>query len=684
MATATELVAYERAARAVFTPLHALLDRRAQRDAAGEAPDAVPALAQLADMAVWSGGAAYLIADAIVAAFSGLEAAAADEAVGLWAITALRGVEDWTLAATDPVRIQTMRLPGRPPDPPAEAAGEPMARAALAALGSLHAQVAGDLAALRRRLDAGDHRPPAAEQLLAHAGAVLQFARPLTEAGSLTSEQADGVLARVLPAITQVFQAGQAVAAPLLFADLGTAPIPASPAAGRTTAGEQAPPGAARRWAEPGSADFDRWCLTDPHSRLVLRTPERTAALDAMWRLPGAATLVTLQNLLEESVASGDVTYARAGHGRYLGYFHRAPWAPVYEAARPVRLGPTRLAAGDTFTFQVGELDPEPVLPAITVDTYRSLPEGGVRGTVARTAPAPAPGEPGFDPWALTDPHVRAALQRLAAARELLDAVWTGGTAVALVATADAIAVAAAQGRVSPAQNPNGTWRAPLRPAPWPTVWVTREVVTIAGTELRAGVEVALSPRDGGLVTGPFGDAEVLPLPPTEAGLRGPDAPVEPEPALPPVAARATTAPPAAPPPPPTPLPAPATPAEPEVFDLETHRWALTDPHSRSRLRRDPDAVARIDAFWAQDGDPAASLAAGRAVEAAVARGDLAYATLSSGAWAPALEEPPFPARLISRRPQTLLGTPLAEEQAAALEIVHTPDGTRRRLRRLH
>ncbi|HET9051216.1 MAG TPA: hypothetical protein VFO60_05895 [Candidatus Dormibacteraeota bacterium] len=715
--TAADILAYERAARAVFAPLAALLASRSEREAAGRAPDAVDEPAQLADLAVWSGGACYLIADAIVAAAGGPQGTATHPETAAWVVTALRSVEDWTLAATDTVRMQTLRLPGRPPEPAPGATGETMARAAVAVLGAVQGQVAGDLFALRRRLPPDDARLRAAAERVTHAEAVLHFARPLVgiPAGAMSAEQATGLVDRALPAIVEVFQAGQAVAAPVLLGDLDAAPASPAPAQGPPSSGAGRAAPTARRWAEPGSASFDPWCLTDPHALVRLRTADHRTVLDAMWRLPGAATLVALQNLLEESLARGDIAHAQVGHGRYAGYFHRAPWAPVYETARDLRLGTTRVAAHATFTFAVGELDPEPSLPRIAVDTFTAGADGSVRGTLARTVAPPQPGSPGFDPWALTDPRARRGLQRRPERAAELEAVWSGPQAQSLLATADALAVAALQGHVRPAQNPNGTWRPPLRDAPWPPVWVTRDAVTVAGTRLRAGVEVALSPGGDGLVTGPFEDRDLLGAPETAPAAPPPHptatpparevrppAPTLPAPVTvggmplerpartprrasgddPPAAARPSPLQPA-PDAPAAPSPATPSPAAAPVFDLETHRWALTDPHARARLRRDPDALSRIDAFWAADGEPSASVAAGRAVEDALARGDLAYAVQANGTWAPPMDEPPFAARLVTRRPQTLLGTPLPEGQPVALEVTHSPHGTVRRMRRL-
>lgn len=59
--------------------------------------------------------------------------------------------------------------------------------------------------------------------------------------------------------------------------------------------------------------------------------------------------------------------------------------------------------------------------------------------------------------------------------------------------------------------------------------------------------------------------------------------------------------------------------------------WCLTDPLSRKELQRDKTARAAIAALWDQDPDPRRTLAIHQEIEAARARGDIDYATTSSG-----------------------------------------------------
>lgn len=71
-------------------------------------------------------------------------------------------------------------------------------------------------------------------------------------------------------------------------------------------------------------------------------------------------------------------------------------------------------------------------------------------------------------------------------------------------------------------------------------------------------------------------------------------------------------------------LPAPGEPG----FD----EWCLTDAASRSRWKRDPQAQEAIEALWRNDPDPRATLDIQRQIEAALDRGDIAYATGRNGA----------------------------------------------------
>lgn len=80
---------------------------------------------------------------------------------------------------------------------------------------------------------------------------------------------------------------------------------------------------------------------------------------------------------------------------------------------------------------------------------------------------------------------------------------------------------------------------------------------------------------------------------------------------------------------------------------LPTDPWVLTDPVSKARWQADPQAVQAINELWARDPDPSLTLGLQSEIDAALARGDIAFASSRSGAtaghfyccpWAPIYE----------------------------------------------
>ena len=68
--------------------------------------------------------------------------------------------------------------------------------------------------------------------------------------------------------------------------------------------------------------------------------------------------------------------------------------------------------------------------------------------------------------------------------------------------------------------------------------------------------------------------------------------------------------------------PFPASPDE-SAFDM----WCLTDPQARERFKNDRAAVKAIKTLWSLDPDPRRTLEIQAEINAAFARGDIAYAT---------------------------------------------------------
>lgn len=64
----------------------------------------------------------------------------------------------------------------------------------------------------------------------------------------------------------------------------------------------------------------------------------------------------------------------------------------------------------------------------------------------------------------------------------------------------------------------------------------------------------------------------------------------------------------------------------------EFDKWCLTDPESRDRWKADREARRAIEALWANDPDPDATLGIQHEIDAAIAAGDVAYASDGRGA----------------------------------------------------
>lgn len=111
------------------------------------------------------------------------------------------------------------------------------------------------------------------------------------------------------------------------------------------------------------------------------------------------------------------------------------------------------------------------------------------RGTATATS-LPLPGEPGFDPWRLTDPDSRAMWQRDREARAAIDALWDldpdPRRTLAIQAELEA---ALARGDIGYASGPSGTKLGSYYCCPWAPVYVAKRDVTLGGRRLRPAQE---------------------------------------------------------------------------------------------------------------------------------------------------------------------------------------------------
>lgn len=131
-------------------------------------------------------------------------------------------------------------------------------------------------------------------------------------------------------------------------------------------------------------------------------------------------------------------------------------------------------------------------------------------------APAlPLPGQPGFDPWILTDPKTRADWRRDPMARRAVGHLWRMDPRPAATLTIQAqIDGAVTAGLLSVGVDASGRSMGNFYCCPWSPIYLVRRPVTIGGRSFRPGEEfvfdVSAEEMDRGgafkreLVTGPF------------------------------------------------------------------------------------------------------------------------------------------------------------------------------------
>jgi len=98
-------------------------------------------------------------------------------------------------------------------------------------------------------------------------------------------------------------------------------------------------------------------------------------------------------------------------------------------------------------------------------------------------------------------------------------------------------------------------------------------------------------------------------------------------------------------------------------------QWALTDPRTRADWKRDPAARRAIQALWANDPDPRRTVALQNEVNAALTRGDVEYATTSSGQPLGHYYCCPWAAVYVAKRSLTIGGQRLRALQQFTLDV---------------
>lgn len=97
--------------------------------------------------------------------------------------------------------------------------------------------------------------------------------------------------------------------------------------------------------------------------------------------------------------------------------------------------------------------------------------------------------------------------------------------------------------------------------------------------------------------------------------------------------------------------------------------WCLTDPQTRPRWQRDRQAQAAIDALWKNDPDPTRTLELKAAIDAALASGDVDYATDARGRRLGNYYCCPWSAVYVAKRPVKIGGKRLRPLQQFTLDV---------------
>ena len=181
--------------------------------------------------------------------------------------------------------------------------------------------------------------------------------------------------------------------------------------------------------------------------------------------------------------------------------YGEALWSPDAEAQVHERAEDS-LRRGIGAYFELGQLLAMPAL----------LGRSQTSANPMRVQPLPLPGQPGFDPWCVTDPYTRPHWQQDPAACQAIAMLWRWDPAPAVtLAIQSQINAAVATGSVTP-ETSRGH-RQHFR-CPWSAIYLVRRWVTIAGQELRPMQEFTFDVSIEGmyergqftrqLLTGPF------------------------------------------------------------------------------------------------------------------------------------------------------------------------------------
>lgn len=249
-------------------------------------------------------------------------------------------------------------------------------------------------------------------------------------------------------------------------------------------------------------ADVEQWlgrarrAEADPGYRLDVRVPAEAPAWVDVEPCPHEhlhAMLSAVRKLREHAeLAVADVERsAGEGHAEGVAALRRAlaavtsgaDYAEALHEGRPSQELHERIErsvkAAIEGAFRVGQLSAMPEL----LDSPEAIAAVDMASASRRL---PGPGEPGFDPWCLTDAHTRDAWRGDPKARRAVETLWSldpdPSRTLAIQSEIDA---ALAAGYVDYATDRDGRRLGNFYCCPWSAVYVAKQPVTIGGTRLR-------------------------------------------------------------------------------------------------------------------------------------------------------------------------------------------------------
>jgi hypothetical protein len=224
-------------------------------------------------------------------------------------------------------------------------------------------------------------------------------------------------------------------------------------------------------------APLPAWVVVEPCPR-----PHLTAMLAAARAMRGRAEAALADLIRTPPPANKHDAAARlsgmAAEADRVVAFGESLWSPDADGQVHERVE-NSLRRGIGSYYELGQLL---AMPALT-----GRPE--ITATPAVGQPLPLPGQPGFDPWCLTDPHSRASWQQDLAARRAIATLWRyDPDPAATLAIQSQINAAVATGSAVAV-----TSRGPCyyHCCPWSAIYQARRPVIIAGQQLRPMQEFA-------------------------------------------------------------------------------------------------------------------------------------------------------------------------------------------------